>query len=63
MLYQIKRKYEMPSLHLSRRLLDARILRGNIEVPIDLAIRAIALTQPLIGLFEVTAVEESPTRA
>lgn len=37
--------------------LDASVLGGNIEIPINLAIFAIPLLQPCIGLLEVASVE------
>lgn len=42
------------NLHLR---LDARFLRIDIQVPIDLRTLAIALHQPLVRLLEVSAIE------
>lgn len=41
----------------------ASILRRDIEIPINLTLFAIALPEPLVRLLEVTAVEETSSRA
>ena len=40
-----------------RTRLNARLLRINIQIPANLAFLAVSLLQPLVGLFEMVAVE------